>query len=64
MSEQKIFLYLLNVIVGTVERRYYVPTPVGRRERRILFSFQGILPVIEVYVQERFRLTLQLQGSL
>ena len=49
-SEQKIFVYLLNEIVFTVDRRYYVPTPVGRGERKILFIFQGIIPAIEVYV--------------
>jgi hypothetical protein len=47
----------------TVERRYYEPTPVGRGERKIPFSFRGILPVIEVSVQERFHFPSQAQGS-
>jgi len=48
--------------VCTVGRRYYVPTPVGRGERKFLFSFRGILLTVVVSVQERFHLPSQLQG--
>jgi hypothetical protein len=56
-TERNFFKYLLHEILCTVDRRHCVSTPVGRGERKIIFSFRGILPAIVVPEQERFNLS-------